>query len=302
MEHASTNIKVAIASGKGGTGKTFISTNLFATLEQSGFVPVIVDCDAEVPNDHLFFKGTGQCIHTTKNLCPDLDSTACTFCRSCVEFCSYNAIVCIPSVHYIKLMDDLCHGCGACLHACKEGAIQEHFKVTGEVTAYSRHDDSHPFLYEAKLKEGEHSPVPVIKDAIKIAGTNPYDFMILDAPPGCSCPFVTTVSEADYVLLVTEPTPFGLSDLKHTVTVLRTVGKPFSVVINRSDLGNGEMKNWLTKEGIDVLLEFQYSEEIASIYASGDLVVNKSDNLIEQFKLLKDKLLHKIKIYYNINI
>ena len=304
--------KIAIASGKGGTGKTFLSTNLFMSLCVAGHDTILVDCDAEVPNDHLFLNGVELCTENTRVLCPEIDTEVCVRCGKCMEFCSYNAITCIPSMNYIKLSTDLCHGCGACLYACSVGAVVEQQKTSGYVTTYeirdvdnlvaskvdssvdkslndSRMDDL--IMVEAKLKEGEHSPVPVIRQAIAAAERYQPEYMILDAPPGCSCPFVSTVSDADQVILVTEPTPFGLSDLKHTIEVLRSINKPFSVVINRSDMGDDSMRQYLDSEGIEVLADFAYSEDIASAYSAGKLVIETSESLRKTFQILMSKVL-----------
>ena len=230
-------MKIAVASGKGGTGKTFFATNLFRIMQQNGLRTALVDCDAEVPNDAVFFQGTKLMTWDTQMLCPQIDPAVCTFCGACADHCHFHAITCIPAARYIKILPDLCHGCSSCLYDCHVGAIRKAYKTIGQVTAY-RTGTAVPDLFEARLKEGEHSPVSIIRQAVSKAEEWDYDYLILDAPPGCSCPFVNTVMDADHVILVTEPTPFGLSDLRHTVQVLRQLGKSFAVVINRSDLGS----------------------------------------------------------------
>ena len=270
-------MKIAVASGKGGTGKTFFATNLFRVLQQAGHRTALVDCDAEVPNDAVFFKTRPLMSWETKILCPQIDTEACTFCGACADHCHFHAITCIPAVHYIKVMPDLCHGCGSCLYDCHDGAILTDYKTIGKVTAY-RTSSPIPDLFEARLKEGEHSPVSVIRHAVRQAEEWGNEYLILDAPPGCSCPFVNTVMDADRVILVTEPTPFGLSDLRHTVQVLRQLKKKFAVVINRADLGSSALKDWLTEEQIPLLAEIPFSREIAGFYAQGTIA---SDVLTE---------------------
>lgn len=281
-------MKIAVASGKGGTGKTFLSTNLFAVMKQSGCRVVLTDCDADVPNASIFLKGETLQTWTTKTLCPKIDLSACTFCALCADNCSYNAINCVPSAKYIKVEPEFCHGCGACLVECPHHAVTEAWKTIGTVTAYGT--DNCPQLFEARIREGERSSVPVLREAIRRSEETDAEYLILDAPPGCSCPFVNTIMDADMVILVTEPTPFGLSDLKHTVEVLRRLNKPFRVVINRADLGDGQMKEWLANGQIELLAEIPYSENIATLYAKGELTVEREPEIKQLFTNLMKRI------------
>lgn len=282
-------IKVAIASGKGGTGKTFLSTNLFAVMQESGLRVGVVDCDAEVPNSALFLKGEKQGEWPVNVFCPTIDKDKCTLCGLCAEVCHFHAITCIPAANYVKVLDDLCHACAACSHFCPSGAIVSGRKEVGRVTAYG--DADRLRLIEARIKEGEHSPVPIIDDAIRRAAIVGWEYLILDAPPGCACPFVSTVKDADIVLLVTEPTPFGLSDLKHTIKVLRRLGKPFYVVINRADVGDSKMREYLDAENVEVLAEIPYSEHVASFYSKGVMAVTADAGIRSLFLRLMHKIL-----------
>ena len=284
-------LKIAIASGKGGTGKTFVSTNLYEVMKQSGFHVTLIDCDAEVPNSSVFVQGKLLSVHPTQVACPQIDADKCTLCGRCAESCHFNAITCIPAARYIKIVPDLCHGCNACLYLCPSGAVGPAQKTIGQVSAYG---NDTPCLIEARIQEGEHSPVPVIRDAIRLGETTSSDFLILDAPPGCSCPFVNTVMDADRVLLVTEPTPFGLSDLQHTVKVLRELGKQFQVIINRADLGDDSMRRYLEREQIELLAEIPYSADIASIYSQGKLAARENSEMHQLFtNLLKQITNHE---------
>lgn len=281
-------MKIAIASGKGGTGKTFLTSNLFYVMKHSGLDVAVVDCDAEVPNASVFIHGEVTEEREVKMLCPEIDTTACRYCSLCADHCRFNAITCLPKLRYIKLLPDLCHGCGACLVECPHQAVRRGWKSIGKVTVYG--EGNRPSLIEARLNEGEHSPVRVIREAIRQGGDSGAEYLLLDAPPGCSCPFVNTVSDADRVVLITEPTPFGLSDLRHTVKVLRQIGKPFGVVINRSDLGFDRMRSWLDEEGIPVWAEILYSHEIATCYARGETAAAH----LPQFEELFTRLLQQI--------
>ena len=282
-------IRIAIASGKGGTGKTFVSTNLYRVLADAGNSVGLVDCDAEVPNAVLFLRGETLEQWPVNVFCPAVDKDLCTYCGHCAEACHFHAVTCIPAAHYIKVMPDLCHACTACREVCPSGAILSDTKEIGKVTVYGK--DHHPSFVEARIKEGEHSPVPVLREALRHAEGLGWDYLILDAPPGCACPFVNTVSDADLVWLVTEPTPFGLSDLKQTVQVLRELHKPFQVIVNRADLGDNRLHEYLNAEQIELLAEIPYSECVASVYSQGNLVVDASMEMRKMFVQLMRKVL-----------
>ncbi len=262
-------IKIAIASGKGGTGKTFIATNIFYTLLKNNYRAMLVDCDAEAPNSIAFFET--KLINRTKvtQQVPVININICTFCGKCREYCNYNAIFILPPMKIINVIEDLCHGCGACSVACKFGAISEKPFSLGQISTYSLNGMA--ALLEARINVGVMSPVNVIKAAIKQIDNHSY-IAILDAPPGISCPFIQTVSAADYVVLVTEPTPFGLSDLKQSVETLRKINKPFGVIINRAGLGNNNVQEYLWHEEISLLLEIPFKKEIAETYSRGKIV------------------------------
>lgn len=282
-------MKIVIASGKGGTGKTFLSTNLFRTMELSALDPVLVDCDAEVPNDSIFIKGNPLQTWETHIFCPEINTDKCMYCNKCQEFCTFHAITCVPAMQYIHLSADLCHGCEACMHACSSGAIREGQKTVGTVTTIG--SEHRVRLFEARICEGQRSGVPVIREAIKRAEQTSAKHIVLDAPPGCSCPFVNTVLDADLVVLITEPTPFGLNDLKQTIEVLRELNKDFCVLINRSDLGNGQLETYLNQQQIPILGRIPFSRSIAGIYAQGKLAVEEDSQLSQVFNQLMQRIL-----------
>lgn len=264
-------LKVAVASGKGGTGKTFVSTNIFHSLKKKRVDAVLVDCDAEAPNAAAFFtkKLTGT-VAVTRQV-PVIDESKCVYCGKCHEYCNYNAIFIIPPVKIIKVIDDLCHGCGACSVACTYGAITEKPEPLGVVNVFSV--KGRPSIIESRMDIGVMSAVPVIKAAIKQIdpGTG---IAILDSPPGTSCPFIQTVATADFVILVTEPTPFGLSDLRQSVETLREIGKSCGVIINRAGLGNNGVREYIEKQGIPLLMEIPFSRQIAEIYSEGKILAD----------------------------
>jgi MinD superfamily P-loop ATPase len=262
-------IKIAIASGKGGTGKTFVATNIFYVLLQNNFRAMLVDCDAEAPDSVAFFDTELAGQTEVTQLVPVINTDNCTFCGKCHEYCNYHAIFILPPVKIIRVIEDLCHGCGACNVACMYEAISEKQVSLGMVNLFS--SNGKLSLIEARMNIGVMSPVPVIKEAVKQID-NQSDIVILDSPPGTSCPFIQTVASADYVVLVTEPTPFGLSDLKQSVQTLRKIEKPCGVIINRAGLGNNGVNYYLRQEDIPLLLEIPFKKETAELYSVGKIV------------------------------
>ena len=262
--------KIAIASGKGGTGKTFISTNLFNVLQKRDFNIALVDCDAEEPNDREFIRGELRISQKVTQKVPVIDESKCTYCGKCKEYCNYNAIFFLKDTKMIKVLDELCHGCGACSVACGDNAIVEKDDILGSVNQYGVSTNS--ALIEARMNVGVYSPVNVIKSAIKEA--NGFDIILLDSPPGTSCPFIQTVATADYVVLVTEPTPFGLSDLMQSVDTLKSMDKSCGVIINRADLGNKDIYDYLQLENIPLLMTVPFDKKIAVSYSNGELLTN----------------------------
>lgn len=289
-------MKIAVASGKGGTGKTFIATNIFYTLLKNNYRAILVDCDAEAPNSVAFFETKLIKESEVTQLVPVINRDSCTFCAKCHEYCNYNAIFILPPMKIIKVIEDLCHGCGACSVACKTGAISEKPVSLGKVAVYST--NGLPVLIEARMNIGVMSPVPVIKSAIKQID-NQADILILDAPPGTSCSFIQTVASADYVILVTEPTPFGLSDLKQSVETLKTISKPCGVIINRAGLGNNDVSNYIIQNEIPLLLEIPFKKEIAGLYSKGKIVSESDSSFAKQVLTVVENMMEE---YGNSNL
>jgi MinD superfamily P-loop ATPase len=281
--------KIAIASGKGGTGKTFISTNLFNVLQKRDFNIALVDCDAEEPNDREFIRGELQISQKVTQKVPVIDESKCSYCGKCKEYCNYNAIFFLKDTKMIKVLDELCHGCGACSVACGDNAIVEKDDILGSVNQYGVSTNS--ALIEARMNVGVYSPVNVIKSAIKEA--NGFDIILLDSPPGTSCPFIQTVATADYVVLVTEPTPFGLSDLMQSVDTLKSMDKSCGVIINRADLGNKDIYDYLQLENIPLLMTVPFDKKIAVSYSNGELLTNLYPDWDIKFNQLYDTIIEQ---------
>lgn len=285
-------MKIAIASGKGGTGKTTVAANLFHSLNQlSARQALLVDCDVEEPNDVLFFNEFQQtCNASICQEIPSIDTSRCTFCRKCSEYCEFNAIVVIPPAGFAEINPSLCHSCGACMVACESEAIWVRDEPIGTRKLYR--DENGNEILEGRLKIGSTMQTLVIR-SLKNSIPEEARVTILDSPPGTSCPVVETVSDADYILLVTEPTPFGLHDLKMMIELVRELGIPFGVVINKANLGNREMYHYLENENIEIISEIPFNKEYASRYAKADLFGELPIEIRESHQLIIDKLSEK---------
>lgn len=288
--------KIAIASGKGGTGKTTVAVTLFHYLNKNGNIKAhLVDCDVEEPNDKLFFP---EAVETNNRkifkLIPEINKISCTYCRECSTYCEFNAIVVIPPVKYAEVNADLCHSCGACTVACRYDAIIEKREPIGQVNCFVLNDGK--ALTEGKLRIGSTMQTMLIKELKKQVVTD-CDLIIYDAPPGTSCPVVETTGDADFVLLVTEPTPFGLHDLKLMVSLIREMNKPFAVIINKSGLGNNDIYEFLQKEKIEKLGEIPFSQYFAEKYSSGELFTNIPENISDNLKIIAETLQNKIPVH-----
>jgi len=282
--------KIAIASGKGGTGKTTVSVNLFHFLTNYKSKNVkLVDCDVEEPNDAIFFSDIEiQSQKTINQLIPQIDNDKCTYCKKCVEYCEFNSIVVIPSAKFAEINGSLCHSCGACIVACEYGAIEEFPQPIGTVTY--RKTENNNELIEGKLKIGSTMQTMLIKELKKNVSDN-ADIILYDAPPGTSCPVVETISDVDYIILVTEPTPFGLHDLSLMVELLKDIDKPFGVIINKAGLGDNKVYEYLKKENIEILGEIPFDKNYASKYALGNLTDNISDEIADKYKKIVDSII-----------
>lgn len=286
-------LKIAVASGKGGTGKTFVSSNLFNSLHLSGRSVVLIDCDAEEPNVIEFVKGEQvDCIEVSQKV-PFVLQPKCVFCGRCFKYCSYNAIMFLPESNFIKVLDDLCHSCGACMEACTIGAMSENDKHLGTIVKYKVSDSSE--VIESRSDVGAYSPVTVIKRALK--NLNSGRITIMDSPPGISCPFIATVDKADYAVLVTEPTPFGLNDLKLAAETLRKMSKPFGVIVNKSGLGNNDVYKWLDDNNVQLLMEIPFDREIAKVYSEGNLLTDLNEKYRRDFLTLYSRIKEDLENY-----
>jgi MinD superfamily P-loop ATPase len=271
---------IAVASGKGGTGKTTLAVNL-ALSAQEGVR--LLDCDVEEPNAHLFLKPEINCRETIGVLVPWIDDRKCNGCGQCATFCRFNAIAALKTGAMV--FTELCHGCGGCALICPKRAITEVSREIG-VLEMGRADGIE--FVHGRLRVGEAMSPPLIRAVRSHAEPNCVN--IIDAPPGTSCPVIAAVRDADICLLVTEPTPFGLHDLTLAVDMVRELGVPFGVAINRSDIGDDRVHDYCRKEAIPVLFELPDDRRIAEAYSRGDPLLSALPEYRERFDRLLGRL------------
>lgn len=277
------SIRIAIASGKGGTGKTTIATNLAVTLAEAGIRTAYADCDVEEPNGHLFLRPLIERSREVAIQVPAVNEKICSLCGDCGRACRYSAILALPKK--VLTFAKLCHGCGGCTLACPESAIREVPRVTGIVEEGKA---GQVLFFHGKLNVGEAMAPPVIRAVLAATATDCTT--VIDAPPGTSCPVIESVKTADVVLLVTEPTPFGLNDLKLAVQMVQELGIPFGVAINRAGVGDNAVLEYCAEKKILVLLEIPDSRQIAYAYSRGELAVEALPELKPVFRTLCEKL------------
>ena len=257
-------MRIAISSGKGGTGKTTVATNLAYVASQNGRSVGYLDCDVEEPNGAIFLKPEVTSTAPVHVSIPKVDLEKCIGCGKCGEICQYSAIVAMKK--NVLVFPELCHGCAGCWLVCPSGAITESHRTTGDL--YFGRAGGVQFV-QGLLNIGEVMSPPVIS-AVK-AHAPDVDLLIVDSPPGTSCPVIESVRGADYVLLVTEPTPFGLNDLRLAVDMVRALAIPFGVIINRADVGDDETQTYCRQENIEILAKIPDDRAVAEAYSRGEL-------------------------------
>ncbi|MGB4598709.1 MAG: ATP-binding protein [Trichlorobacter sp.] len=276
--------RIAIASGKGGTGKTTVSLNLAAMF---GAPVQLADCDVEEPNLNLFLRCEQLTSTPVTMLIPEVDANRCTGCGACGELCQFRGIVSLGTRALV--FPELCHGCGGCIRVCPSGAISENPHQIGTISVGQSRTIR---LVEGRLEVGVSSVSPVIRAVHQqLRDDMPA---ILDAPPGTSCPVTATLLGADYVLLVTDPTPFGLHDLKLAVATARTLNLPCGVVINRAGEDQVGLYQYCQAEALPVLLSLPDDRQIAEITSRGDLVAHVLPEYGLMFTELADKLQQEV--------
>jgi MinD superfamily P-loop ATPase len=280
-------MKIAVASGKGGTGKTTVATNLAWAAARGGLSVAYLDCDVEAPNGHIFLKPEMTRREPVGTLIPRVDPQRCTLCGKCGEICQYSAIVRVNQ--RVLVFPELCHACGGCRLVCPEDAIDE---VSREIGCLEMGQSGAIRFVQGTLNIGESTSSPVIR-AVKAAAPE-ADLVITDAPPGTSCPVIESVRGNDFVVLVTEPTPFGLHDLKLAVAMTRALGLRYGVVINRVGVGDDGVRVYCHKVGIQILGEIPDNRRIAEAYSRGEMIMDALPDCAALFTGLFQAVIHEV--------
>lgn len=304
-------MKIAIASGKGGTGKTTVATNLAVVLNDRGDRAQYIDCDVEEPNGHLFLNPEISSREQFGVDVPKVSDDKCIYCGKCGDICQFNAI--LPLKDKVLTFPDLCHNCGGCLLVCPTEAITWEKRIIGIIEIGDA--DGVRFVH-GKLNVGEIRTPPLIREVKSrgedlVAGyenhsdseregfehrgrPDPEPVTIIDCPPGTSCPVIEAIKEADFVLLVTEPTPFGFNDLKLALEVVKILKIPFGIALNRSDLGTNEVAEYCVRNHIPALLQLPDDRRIAAAYSTGKIAVVELPEYKPKFDALFELIVREI--------
>jgi MinD superfamily P-loop ATPase len=275
---------ISVASGKGGTGKTTVATNLALSIGDCQ----IIDCDVEEPNANIFIKAKLYENEDVKVEVPIINKKKCDYCGKCSDFCMYNALAVVPSD--ILVFPELCHSCRGCELVCPKDAVNWYERVIGKIDHGQINDID---FYQGLLNIGEMQAIPVLKYLKRKIDRSKN--VIIDVPPGTSCPVIESICGSDYCILVTEPTPFGLHDLKLAVEVVRHLNIPFGVVINRDDIGDKKVEVYCGDENIPVLLKIPDRKKIANLYSKGIALVNESYKWNEMFGQVFSQIKEEVK-------
>ncbi len=267
---------ITVASGKGGTGKTTVATNLAVAVESE---VQVLDCDVEEPNAHLFLKPEISDTTTATTPVPEIDLEKCTLCGECEKICQFKAIVVLDDT--VLTFPEMCHGCGGCTAVCPAAAITEIGRELGVIETGYRKGVT---FGHGRLRIGEAMAPPLIKKVRALA--LPDRFTIIDAPPGTSCPVIASMKGTDFVVLVTEPTPFGLHDLKLAVGAVKQLGIPHGLVINRAEMGDRRVYTYAEEEHIPILMEIPFDRQVAEAYSNGALIVETHPEWKDAFRHL----------------
>jgi MinD superfamily P-loop ATPase len=267
-------MKIAVASGKGGTGKTTVSLALAMT---AGKEIQLLDCDVEEPNGHLFLELENMVAENVSVPVPLINTDICISCGKCSDLCQFNAIVFFGSPPMV--FNELCHSCGGCTKICPVSAIKEVDNIIGTIMIGKSGNIE---LVQGRLNVGFPMASPVIRQVIQRSDSRKD--VIIDSPPGTSCSMIAAVKESDFVILVTEPTPFGLNDLKIAVETIEKLSLPAGVIINRADMGDAGVEKYCEDNNLRILMKIPYSSEVAKICSTGGNLITASPDLKKKFE------------------
>ncbi len=280
-------MKISIASGKGGTGKTTLSTNLAAYLANNNKV-VLADLDVEEPNSGLFIRGKLVSAEDRYKMIPEWKENSCTLCGICQDVCNFNAVIRLGT--QILVFPQLCHGCYACSELCPESSLPMIPQKIGQLSHYKKGKLD---FVEGRIDVGEEQAVPLISQTIAYIDQHfpEADYKIIDSPPGTSCPVIEATKNSDFVILVTEPTPFGLHDLKLAVDTMRSLNKAFGVVVNRHGIGNDDVIEYCQNENIPLLAKIPNERKIAELYSQGKMLYTQIPEMAQALQEIENYLL-----------
>lgn len=274
-------MRIAVLSGKGGTGKTLVSVNLAAAAKTSTYI----DCDVEEPNGHLFFKPKGMSEEEITVKIPNVNHELCNGCRKCVDFCKFNALAYIKSK--LIIFDDVCHSCGGCSLVCPEKALTEKAKVIGKVQKGVSDDVT---IYTGILNTGEASGIPIIKNLLAEKKPQENKQIFIDCPPGSACIVMESIKDADYCILVAEPTLFGVHNLNMVYELVKLFDKPFGVVLNKCLEEENPAEKFCFENNIKILGQFPFDNELGTLNSNAEIAVNNN----EKYRELFSSLLHTV--------
>jgi MinD superfamily P-loop ATPase len=286
------NMRIAVLSGKGGTGKTLVSVNLAAVAKTSTYI----DCDVEEPNGHLFLKPEGVKTEEISVQIPKVDNKLCNGCRKCVDFCNFNALA------YIKdkliVFDDVCHSCGGCILVCPEKALTEKEKVIGKV---QKGVSGEVTVWTGILNTGEATGVPIIKKLLALGNFQRDRLTFIDCPPGSACIVMESIKDADYCVLVAEPTLFGVHNLNMVYELVKLFNRPFGVVLNKCLEEENPAERFCLEKNIKILGRIPFDNELGTLNSNAEIAANKNEKYRELFSSLLDKVTKEVQHETTVN-
>jgi MinD superfamily P-loop ATPase len=284
MDTEAINMRIAVLSGKGGTGKTLISVNLAAAAKTATYI----DCDVEEPNGHLFFKPEGVQVEEISVKIPKVDNELCNGCRKCVDFCKFNALAYIKNK--LIVFDDVCHSCGGCILVCPERALTEKAKVIGKV---QKGVSDEVTVWTGILNPGEATGIPIIKKLLEEnSEANKQTF--IDCPPGSACIVMESIKDADYCVLVAEPTLFGVHNLGMVYELVKLFNKPFWVVLNKCLDEENPAEKFCFENNIKILGRIPFDNELGTLNSNAEIAVNRNEKYRELFSSLLNKVTKEV--------
>lgn len=284
-------MNIAILSGKGGTGKTLAAVNLAALMDSN-----YIDCDIEEPNGHLFFKPEDIKIEDISVKVPIVDQDLCNGCRDCVEFCRFNALA--YAKDKLIIFEDICHACGGCMLVCPEDALSEKDRLIGRI---EKGKSENVQVFTGILNPGEPSGIPIIERLLQMGKDTNKEYTFIDSPPGSACIVMESIKDADYCILMAEPTIFGTHNLNMVFELVKLFNKPFGVILNKTGDGENPAEDFSIKKGINILGKIPFDNELGKLNSNGEIAVRVKEKYKELFSAILDRVLEEVENETNSN-